>query len=129
MPIYLFKHPIHDIVVEVVQSIHAKHEYIDETGLKWERIFTVPQASCDTKFDAMSSIDFVNKTGKKKGTMGDLWDKSAELKEKRAKMMGRDFVADASLKQWSKERRGKKHPVVRKELAKNKLSKLGVEIE
>ena len=36
----------------------------------------------------MSQKEFVEKTGKKKGTMGDLYDRSQELSEKRKQKLG-----------------------------------------
>ena len=53
MPIYLFKNPKNGKVKEVFQSMNSDHIY-SEDGVKWERVFTVPQASIDTEIDAIS---------------------------------------------------------------------------
>jgi hypothetical protein len=50
-------------------------------------------------------------TGNKKGTMGDLFDQSKELSEARKKIHGgKDPVKQKYWKEWSKKRKGKKHP-------------------
>jgi hypothetical protein len=42
--------------------------------------------------------------------MGDLWDRSAELSAKRKDKMGKDPVKEKYFENWSKKRKGKKHP-------------------
>ena len=110
MPIYLYQNPKTGKVIEVIQTMSQKHEYFDNSGLEWKRVFTVPLTSIDTEIDPMSQRDFVEKTGKKKGTIGDLFDKSKELSAKREKIQGKDSVKEKYWKQWSKERAGKKPP-------------------
>ena len=61
MPIYIFKNPITGKVKEVIQSMNQEH-VLFEDGVKWERIFTIPQSSIDTKIDPFSEYDFKNKT-------------------------------------------------------------------
>ena len=90
MPEYLYQHPETEEVKGIIQSIHDKHEYIDEKGLKWNRVFTVPQMGIDTKMDAGTDPkSFAEKTSNKKGTLGDLFDQSKELSEARKKMYGK----------------------------------------
>lgn len=114
MPEYLYQHPKNKKIISIIQSIHEEHEYIDSTGVKWDRVFTVPQLNTDPKLKAESSSkDFVDYTSKKKGTIGDLWDASKELSEKREKIFGKDPVKQKYFKDWSKKRKGKKHPLDR----------------
>jgi hypothetical protein len=110
MPIYIYQNPKTNEVKEIIQSVNDKHEYI-ESGVKWNRIFTVPQVNIDCKLDANSTAkDFAEKTKNKKGHVGDLWDRSRELSEKRAKVYGKDPVKEKYYKDWSKKRKGKRHP-------------------
>jgi predicted nucleic acid-binding Zn ribbon protein len=109
MPIYIYEHPETGEVKEIIQKMMDIHEYIDEKKKKWNRIFTVPQASVDGKFNAWSQNDFIEKVGKKKGTVGDIWDKSKELSAKRASESpdGKDPIRKKAEAQYSKERRGR----------------------
>jgi hypothetical protein len=48
--------------------------------------------------------------------MGDLWDRSQELSDKRKKLYsGEDPVKKKYYKDWSKKRKGKVHPKARSE--------------
>jgi hypothetical protein len=109
MPQYLYRNPKTGETKEVVQSIHDKHEY-SEDGINWERVFLVPQAATDTKIDPMSARDFIEKTGRKKGTMGDMFDMSKEASLKRKDKMGKDPLKEKHLEDWSKKRKGRKPP-------------------
>ena len=108
-PEYLYEDPDTGEVKSVFQKTGEKHEY-SEGGKKFNRVFTIPNASIDTKIDANSERDFVEKTKNKKGTMGDLWEASREASEKRKEAHGKDKVKEKYLKKYSKERRGMKHP-------------------
>lgn len=111
MPEYLYQHPETQEIKSIIQSIHDKHEYVDETGLKWNRIYTVPQMGIDTKMNAdTTSREFSEKTKNKRGNLGDLMDQSKELSEARKKMYGKDPVKKKYWEDWSKKRKGKKHP-------------------
>ena len=107
--IYLYEHPLTKEIKEVYQRIQDSHIYVDEGGVSWNRVFTVPCANIDTEIDAFSQQQFVEKTGRKKGTIGDLMDKSKELSEKRRKSRGQDPVSKKFFEQYAKERNGKKH--------------------
>ena len=110
MPIYLYQNPKTEEVKEIIQSMNDVHEY-HEDGVKWNRVFTVPNASIDTKQDPFSSKQYVDSTRNKKGTYGDLLNKSAELSEQRAKLNGGiDPVKEKYYSDYSKNRRGAKHP-------------------
>lgn len=111
MPEYLYQNPKTKKIISIIQSIHAVHEYIDEEGLKWNRIFTSPQINTEQKLNSNStSKDFIQYTKNKKGSLGDLWDASKELSEKRKKLYGKDPIKQDYFNKWSKKRKGKKHP-------------------
>ena len=80
-----------------------------ESGVKWQRIFLAPNVSVDTQIDANSEQDFVEKTKRKNYNLGEMWDASKDLSEKREKERGVDPVKEKSLKEYSKKRRGAKH--------------------
>lgn len=110
MPIYIYKNPKTEEIKEIIQSVHDKHEYIQD-GIKWDRVFTVPEVNTQEKLNEKStSKDFARVTGNQKGTVGDLWDRSKELSEKRSKIYGKDNVKKKYFEDWSKKRKGKVHP-------------------
>lgn len=109
MGYYLFQHPETEEVVEVFQRMNEDHLYISEDGTMWNRIYVNPKVSIDTKIDPYSSRDFVEKTKNKNGTIGDLWDRSAELSERRAKIEGSDSIKDKAANSY-KDKTGKEHP-------------------
>jgi len=110
MPEYIYQHPESQEYVSIFQGIHATHEYIDQYGTKWNRIFTTPQLNCVGTIDPFSKNDFVNKTASTKGTYGDLADRSAELSAQRKAQLGYDPVQNKYFDDYSKKRKGVKHP-------------------
>ena len=109
MPLYLFKNPNTGKTVSIFQLMNEEHSYSDN-GIKNERLFTVPNAQIDTEFDVNSSSKFVEKTGKMKGTLGEIWDYSEELSKKRAsKHDGVDPLRQKAEEKYSKKRRGMKY--------------------
>lgn len=110
MPEYYYSHPATEEVVSIVQSMHDIHEYTDENGTKWNRLWTKPLASIDSKIDPNNSREFVEKTRNKKGTIGDLFDQSKELSQQRENKYGYDGVKNNFYNDYSKLRRNKKHP-------------------
>lgn len=109
MPFYLFHNPKTHEIKEVKQKINEPHVY-NEGGVEWSRIFTVPNASIDTKVDPFSSKEFKDKTEKKNMTVGDMWDASKEASIKREQKEGVDKVKESHFEKYSKKRRGIKHP-------------------
>src|SRR6266404_3756250 len=83
-------------------------------GQKWKRIMEThaPMGIVKDTINPHSSEAFVDETKRKKGTVGDLIERSQELSEQRKKQSidGRDSVKDKFLDGWSKKRGGKKHP-------------------
>jgi len=111
MPTYIFQHPVSKKTIEIIQSIKEEHIYIDQDGVAWERVFTVPQLNTQDKLnEASSSKDFARVTSSQRGNFGDLMDRSKELSERRKKIYGKDPVKEKHFKDWSKKRRGKIHP-------------------
>jgi hypothetical protein len=110
MPLYTFEHPKTKKTIDLVQSMNAPHEYTDEKGVKWNRVFSKPNASVDTSIDPFSAKDFINKTNKKGMTVGDMWDISAGLSDKREKKAGKDAVKEKAIKDYAKKCHGKLHP-------------------
>ena len=124
MPIYVYKHPEKEEYEEVLQGMSEEHTY-SKNGVEWERIFLSPNASISSDADPFSANSFIEKTGKMKGTMGDMLDYSAELSEKRAAAnRGEDPVKEKFYKEYSAARKGAKHP---DELKKFKNSRVDVD--
>jgi predicted nucleic acid-binding Zn ribbon protein len=90
MPLYIYLNSETQEYVEIFQKMNDVKEYFGENGdeTTWKRIFTVPNASFDSKIDPFKASEFARKTGSKKGTYGDLLDKSAELSQQRADIVG-----------------------------------------
>ena len=110
MPTYLFKNPETNEVKEVVQRMSEKHTY-SEGGVEWIRIWTIPRAIVDGKMDVWSTKEFVEKTGRMKGSVGDIWDLSREASEKRQQEVGgKDPIKEKYFNDYSANRKGKKHP-------------------
>tara|TARA_Y100000817_G_scaffold129802_1_gene101810 strand:- start:110 stop:457 length:348 start_codon:yes stop_codon:yes gene_type:complete len=93
MPIYIFKHPTLGTIIEEVQKMSDAHVYVDADGTEWERVWTTPSTSIGLNSDADNSKQFVDKTHG--WSVGDMWDYSKELSEKRSDKRGYDHVKDA----------------------------------
>lgn len=125
MGLYLYQHPESGEVVELVQTMSEKHEF-EKDGVKWNRLFTPPQMNFDVKVDPYSPKDF-NRVTEKKGTIGDLWDRSAELSHDRAsKNGGIDPIKQEFFKKYSEKRSGQKHLEQVKQDANIKLKNAGL---
>jgi len=108
MPLYLFRNPKTNKIVQIFQEMNAEHVYA-ENGIIFERVFTVPNTAIDSEIDPDSATQFVEKTGKMKGTLGEIWDYSKELSEKRTREKGYDPVREKAEKNYSKKRKGLKY--------------------
>lgn len=109
MPQFLFQHPKTGEIVEVFQSCNDVHEF-SRDGVKWERVWTVPNAGIDTNIDPFDKRKFIDKTYQGKVKLGDMWAMSGEMSEKRKQKLGTktDPVKEKYKKQYSEERQGKK---------------------
>ena len=58
MPIYTFQNPETGETIDVRQRMTDKHEYTDENGLKWTRVFEVVNVGFDTNPNIFSSSSF-----------------------------------------------------------------------
>ncbi len=106
MPEYLFENPDTGEVITVVQGINEEHSY-SEDGKEFQRIFTIPNASIDSEVDPFSAQQFTEKTKNMKGTIGEMWDYSKELSEKRKKASGgEDPIRKQAEKKYSNKRQG-----------------------
>ena len=115
--IYLYQNPVTLEIKEVVQTMCELHKHFDDNGLEWKRIWTLPCMNIDSVINPLSSQEFINKTKNKSGNVGDLFDLSRELSEKREKIQGKDMVKESYYKKHFKEKR-KLHPAQKKELLK-----------
>ena len=109
MPIYIYKHQESEQYKEIIQTMNEDHVYKDESGVEWSRVFTTPNMAVDIDTDPFSQNQFIEKT-QNAGTMGDLWDRSAEMSAKRAdKNGGLDPMKKDYFSNYAKERGGAKH--------------------
>lgn len=115
MPLYIFQSRETGEVRDVFFHMEDIKIYNGENGDEvdvWERQFTVPQASIDSRIDPFDNKAFIEKTGKNKGSLGDVLDRSKELSEIRAeKRGGKDPLKEKYLSKWKKDRKDRKvHP-------------------
>jgi len=108
MPIYVYQHPETEEYIEIIQGMNDDHEYTDESGVAWNRVFHAPNANFDTQVDPYSQSDYIKATANKQGTMGDLMDYSKELSEKRAAKDGKDPLKEKFYRDHEKKH-GRKH--------------------
>lgn len=130
MGLYLYAHPKTKKVVEVVQSMNDVHEFIDEKGVKYDRVWVNPQVAFDSSFvnvDPYDSKSFVKKTSKGGDTIDSLWSRSQELHEKRGGA-GKDEIKEAYYADYAKKRSGQKHDDVKKREVADKLKRVGIKI-
>mgnify|MGYP006935470275 CR=1 FL=1 len=108
MPAYLFSNPKNPKeIVEIFMGMNETHEYV-KNGVKWNREWSIPRAAIDTKSDPFSEKDFIRNTNNKKGSVADVWERSAEMSEKRAqKLGGADPVKQKYFAKEKKRRNGK----------------------
>lgn len=111
MPTYIFKNPKTEDHIEIIQSMNDEHIYIDENGLQWKRVWVNPQLNTESNIDPFDNSAFIEKTGKMKGSYGDMLDLSKEMSDKRKSAHGGvDPVQQQYFKDYSKKRKGAKHP-------------------
>lgn len=109
MPQYIYVNPETEEIIEVTQGMNDEHVFFDTNGLKWNRVFTVPNAGIDTvKINPFSKKDFLKKTDKA-GTVGSLLDRSKEMSEKRKDKEGFDPIQQNYFKEYSAQRKGRQH--------------------
>jgi len=109
MPIYIYEHPKTHKQVEVQQKMTDLHEFIDEKGVKYNRVFLSTKTCVDTLADPWSKEAWMRKTAKRGMTIGDMMNESAALSEKRAVLTGRDPIKQKVFDDYTKKT-GKDHP-------------------
>lgn len=130
MPYYSFKHPKKEKYIDVVFGMNDKKFYVDENGLEWERVWHKPQMAIDSSFvnvDPWDKTSFIKKT-EKGGTIGDLWDRAAELSEKRGGDKNDPIKNEYLTKGYGKTRSGAEHPSIKKKRAEEACKKAGIRI-
>ena len=118
--IYLFHNKETDEYREVEMKMKDYTPYLGENNDEdfWERVYEIPQISMGNStsktVDPYSQNEFVERTGKMKGNVGNMLDYSKELSEKRAADHGGvDPVKKKYFKNYEKKT-GKKHLADRK---------------
>lgn len=124
-PIYSYTNDETGEIKDILQGMNDNHSY-SEDGKQWRRLYSVPNASIDTKIDPFSAKDFINKTGTKKGTVGEVMDLSAELSHKRAESTGTEDPVKRKLFQDYNKKVGKKHLLDKPKVIEN--SKVKIEL-
>ena len=114
MPVYTYEHPTTKEQVDVVQRMTEPHVHFVD-GIEWARVFGVPSAKIDSleNLDPFDRRGFVARTARKGMTVGDMWDESKRLSDKRAKKTGKDEVKAKAEKDYT-HRTGKAHPLADK---------------
>ncbi len=110
MPLYLFQNPKTQEYQEVFFGMNDDKTFIDESGLKWQRVYVSPELNTAGTTDPWSHNDFMEKTSSKKGTVGDMMAHSEELSQIRKDQRGIDPLKQKYYKNYSKQRGGAKHP-------------------
>ena len=113
MPQYLYQHPETKEVIEVFQHMTEEHILVRD-GVTYERIFVNPCMSIDSIIkDPFSCQEFKDKTRNKKNmTLGQAFDISQELSEKREKKAGKDPIKDKVISEYERKTK-KKHPLTK----------------
>lgn len=112
MPEYLYINDSTEEVYSVIQGMNDEHIFFDpKTGEQCRRIFTVPNASVDSlsNSDPFNIQEHVEKTGKMKGSVGDLWDVSREMSERRAEKIGAEDPVKREMFNNYEKKNGVKH--------------------
>ncbi len=100
MPLYCFTNSDESEYVDVFFHMNDKKVYVGPYGKEWRRVYTSPNASIDSKIDPFSSRDFVEKTGRKKGNLGNLMDAAKDASLARAQKVGKDPVREKWLSDY-----------------------------
>jgi len=131
MPAYLFYSEETDTYEDIFfkfADVPSIGTYITYEGRKLRRAASIPCASSDTiNIDPFSQKDFVRATSKG-GTLGEMWDYSKTMSEKRKDINGVDPVLEKHLDK--KEKETKIVPFEkRRQKAKENLAKKGIILE
>jgi hypothetical protein len=100
VPLYCFTNSDESEYVDVFFHMNDNKVYVGPDGKEWRRVYTSPNASIDSKIDPFSSRDFVEKTGRKKGNLGNLMDAAKDASLARAQKVGKDPVREKWLSDY-----------------------------
>jgi hypothetical protein len=134
MPLYLFEHTKTGEVHEVIYHMNDPKDYRgpkgDAKAGTWRRVWTKPQAAIDTKVDPYSAKDYLKATNRP-GTVGDLWDRSRDMSIAREDKegVGNDPIQKQFFTDYSKRRKGRKHPEQVRAEGKKQLADKGIRID
>mgnify|MGYP003117728482 FL=1 len=110
MPFYIFENPETKERREVRQRMSDTHQYTDENGLKWNRVFLAGNMSVDSRPNVECTKSLANSTSNKKETVGDIQDRAKEASEKRKEKNGYDPIQSNWFNSYAEKRGGKRHP-------------------
>lgn len=136
MPIHQFYHEESGDTIDVYVPASApteQHSQQTHEGKVYRRVYAAPLAARDIGYGDGTAADFRRKTsGEKRGLkVGDLWEISAEMSERRKQQQGVDVVKEQHYATYEKEY-GEKHPdVMRRERAQRtneRLKEWGIKV-
>lgn len=111
MPLYTFSHPETGETKDLFFHMNDEKKFIDPDGTEWRREYHSPELNSTGSSDPWDSKQFVEKTGKNKGNLGELLDRSSDLSKERASQNGGvDPVKEKYYERYSKNRNGAIHP-------------------
>lgn len=127
MPRYDFQHVETGEVHEVFFHMNDAKIYSGPDGTQtgeWRRVFSSPNATIDGKIDPFNKRDFVEKTGRKKDSVGALLDRARDAHLERVQKDGKDPIKEKFLKDY-KSTNGVEHYSVGKSKT---VSKNGIKV-
>lgn len=131
MPLYSFQHIDSNKIEDVFFHMDDEKIYNGKDGKekgKWKRVWLKPQMNVDSiGLDPYSKKDF-NRVTNKGGSIGDLFDRSAELSEKRTQKDGVDTFKEGFFEDYKKKHKGNSHPEQKRAQSKKKLDDLGLKV-
>lgn len=131
MPFYAFSNKDTGEIRDIFFHMNDDKVYNGEDGTEvgvWVREFLSPNASIDTHADIYSPKDFAKVTNKK-GTIGDMWDRSAEMSAKRTEKEGIDPFKQKYFDNYKKTHKGQEHYLEKREKGKEVLKKVGISVD
>jgi hypothetical protein len=118
-------HPKTEETVDIFFHMSDDKSYIDKNGTEWIRQYYSPELNTTGKTDPWNSKQFVEKTGRGVGKVGDMLDLSKEMSRERASENGGiDPVKEKYYKNYSKERNGALHEDKKPKSFENKHIKI-----
>ena len=127
MPLYTFSHPETGETKDLFFHMNDEKKFVDPNGTEWRREYHSPELNSTGSSDPWDSKQFVEKTGKNKGNLGELLDRSSDLSKERASQNGGvDPVKEKYYEKYSKNRNGAIHPDKNPKSFENKHVKIDI---